>query len=90
MHWDWELGMCHPPVALSNLDGCVQLNDLLDVLSAYLSVDLRSWVLRGDPLLTQSYELLETPMIAGGVRRLHTIFGMNNLEMDLTSFRLEL
>ena len=36
MHWDWELGMCQiTNVADTNLDGCVQLNDLLDVLSAY-------------------------------------------------------
>lgn len=36
MHWDWELGMCQIiNVADTNLDGCVQLNDLLDVLSAY-------------------------------------------------------
>ena len=35
-HWDWELGGCvitNP--ADINHDGCVQLNDLLDVLSAY-------------------------------------------------------
>ena len=36
MHWDWELGMCQiTNVADTNLDGCVQLNDLLDLLSAY-------------------------------------------------------
>lgn len=36
MHWDWDLGMCQiTNVADTNLDGCVQLNDLLDVLSAY-------------------------------------------------------
>ena len=36
MHWDWNLGECaitNP--SDSNLDGCVQLNDLLDLLSAY-------------------------------------------------------
>ena len=35
-HWDWELNGCvitNP--ADINLDGCVQLNDLLDLLSAY-------------------------------------------------------
>ena len=36
MYWDWDLGMCQiTNVADTNLDGCVQLNDLLDVLSAY-------------------------------------------------------
>ena len=36
MHWDWELGQCQNTLpGDTNGDGCVQLNDLLDVLSAY-------------------------------------------------------
>ena len=36
LFWDWELGQCFPTnPADINLDGCVQLNDLLDLLSAY-------------------------------------------------------
>ena len=36
MYWDWELSGCYNinPADI-NLDGCVQLNDLLDLLSAY-------------------------------------------------------
>ena len=35
-YWDWEVGKCFDinPADI-NLDGCVQLNDLLDLLSAY-------------------------------------------------------
>ena len=36
MHWDWELEQCQNTLpGDTNGDGCVQLNDLLDVLSAY-------------------------------------------------------
>ena len=36
MFWDWGLGMCQiTNPSDSNFDGCVQLNDLLDLLSAY-------------------------------------------------------
>lgn len=57
MHWDWELGMCQiTNVADTNLDGCVQLNDLLDVLSAYgnCGTEELQWQC-GDPLEYQSY-----------------------------------
>ena len=36
MHWDWEIGMCQVTTPSdSNFDGCVQLNDLLDLLGSY-------------------------------------------------------
>ena len=58
MHWDWELGMCQiTNVADTNLDGCVQLNDLLDLLSAYgnCAVEESAWQC-GDPLDYQGYD----------------------------------
>ena len=58
MHWDWELGMCQiTNVADTNLDGCVQLNDLLDLLSAYgnCAVEESAWQC-GDPLEYQGYD----------------------------------
>ena len=58
MHWDWELGMCQiTNVADTNLDGCVQLNDLLDVLSAYgnCAADELVWQC-GDPHEYQGYD----------------------------------
>jgi uncharacterized protein (TIGR02145 family) len=56
--WDMDLQRCvvaNP--ADTNLDGCVQLNDLLDVLSAYgdCGADESPWVC-GDPLEYQGYE----------------------------------
>ena len=58
MHWDWELGMCQiTNLADTNLDGCVQLNDLLDLLSAYgnCAADELVWQC-GDPLEYQGYD----------------------------------
>ena len=58
MHWDWELGMCQiTNVADTNLDGCVQLNDLLDLLSAYggCGPEELPW-LCGDPLEYQGHD----------------------------------
>ena len=57
-HWDWELNGCvisNP--ADTNLDGCVQLNDLLDVLSAYgdCGAEEAPWAC-GDPLSYQGYD----------------------------------
>jgi len=56
--WDDETQMCivaNP--ADTNLDGCVQLNDLLDVLSAYgdCGAEESPWAC-GDPLEYQGYE----------------------------------
>ena len=57
-HWDWDLSGCvitNP--ADINLDGCVQLNDLLDLLSAYgnCSAEESTWQC-GDPLEYQGYD----------------------------------
>ena len=56
-HWDWALNGCvitNP--SDSNFDGCVQLNDLLDLLSAYgdCGAEEAPW-LCGDPLEYQGY-----------------------------------
>ncbi len=58
MHWDWNLGECaitNP--SDSNFDGCVQLNDLLDLLSAYSDCgsEESAWQC-GDPLEYQGYD----------------------------------
>ena len=58
MLWDWNIGECaitNP--ADINLDGCVQLNDLLDLLSAYgdCGAEESPW-LCGDPLEYQGYD----------------------------------
>ena len=57
-HWDWELGGCvitNP--ADINFDGCVQLNDLLDLLSAFgdCGAEESPWQC-GDPLEYQGYD----------------------------------
>ena len=58
LFWDWELGQCFPvnPADI-NLDGCVQLNDLLDLLSAYgdCGAEESTWQC-GDPLEYQGYD----------------------------------
>jgi len=56
--WDTEMQMCivsNP--SDSNFDGCVQLNDLLDLLSAYggCEAEASPW-LCGDPLEFQGYD----------------------------------
>ena len=58
MYWDWELGMCQiANPSDSNFDGCVQLNDLLDLLSAYGDCEAEEspWQC-GDPLEYQGYD----------------------------------
>ena len=58
MYWDWELSGCYNinPADI-NLDGCVQLNDLLDLLSAYgdCGAEESPWQC-GDPLEYQGYD----------------------------------
>ena len=58
MFWDWELSGCYNinPADI-NLDGCVQLNDLLDLLSAYgdCGAEEAPWAC-GDPLEYQGYD----------------------------------
>ncbi len=58
MFWDWNLGECaieNP--SDSNSDGCVQLNDLLNLLSAYgdCAAEESAWQC-GDPLEYQGYD----------------------------------
>ena len=58
MFWDWSLGECaitNP--SDSNFDGCVQLNDLLDLLSAYgdCGAEESAWQCR-EPLEYQGYD----------------------------------
>ena len=56
--WNWELSLCQDlnPADI-NFDGCVQLNDLLDLLSAYgdCGAEESTWQC-GDPLEYQGYE----------------------------------
>ena len=56
--WNWELSLCQDlnPADI-NLDGCVQLNDLLDLLSAYgnCTAEESAWQC-GDPLEYQGYD----------------------------------
>jgi uncharacterized protein (TIGR02145 family) len=58
MYWDWELSGCYNinPADI-NLDGCVQLNDLLDLLSAYgdCGAEESPWQC-GDKLEYQGYD----------------------------------
>ena len=57
-YWDWEVGKCFDinPGDI-NLDGCVQLNDLLDLLSAFgdCGAEETPWQC-GDPLDYQGYD----------------------------------
>ena len=57
-YWDWEIGMCFDinPADI-NLDGCVQLNDLLGLLTAYgdCGAEELAWQC-GDPLEYQGYD----------------------------------
>ena len=56
--WNWELSLCQDlnPADI-NLDGCVQLNDLLDLLSAYgdCGAEESAWQC-GDPFEYQGYD----------------------------------
>ena len=55
MHWDWELEQCQNTLpGDTNGDGCVQLNDLLDVLSAYGNCGQA--LSCGDPVSYQGYD----------------------------------
>ena len=62
--WNWELSLCQDlnPADI-NLDGCVQLNDLLDLLSAYgdCGAEESAWQC-GEPLEYQGYDY-ETVLI---------------------------
>ena len=58
LFWNWELEQCFSTnPADINLDGCVQLNDLLDLLSAYgnCGAEESPWQC-GDPLEYQGYD----------------------------------
>ena len=58
LFWDWDLSQCFPTnPADINVDGCVQLYDLLDLLSAYgdCSDEESEWQC-GEPLGYQGYD----------------------------------
>ena len=56
MFWDWDSLACYvSKPADINMDGCVQLNDLLDLLSAYGDCAVAEWTC-GDPLEYQGYD----------------------------------
>ena len=58
LFWDWEMEQCFPTnPADINLDGCVQLGDLLDLLSAYgdCGSEESAWQC-GDPVSYQGYD----------------------------------
>jgi uncharacterized protein (TIGR02145 family) len=56
MFWDWNSLACYvSEPADINMDGCVQLNDLLDLLSAYGNCAGTEWAC-GDPLAYQGYD----------------------------------
>ena len=58
MYWDWELNGCYNiNPSDSNFDGCVQLNDLLDLLTAYgnCAAEDSPWQC-GDALEYQGYD----------------------------------
>lgn len=58
LFWDWDLSQCFPTnPADINVDGCVQLNDLLDLLSVYGDCgDEESVWQCGEPLGYQGYD----------------------------------
>ena len=57
MHWDWELEQCQNTLPGDiNSDGCVQLNDLLDVLSAYGNCSETVLFTCSDPVLYEGFE----------------------------------
>jgi len=63
-YWDWELEQCFDinPTD-TNLDGCTDLNDLMDILSAYGDCAVAEFTC-GDPLEYQGYDY-ETVQIGG-------------------------
>ena len=64
MTWNWELGICETSMPTdTNLDGCTDLNDLMDLLSAYgYCAVVESEFICGDPLGYQGYDY-ETVLI---------------------------
>ena len=62
MTWNWELGICETSIPTdSNLDGCTDLNDLMDLLAAYGDCAVSEFTC-GDPLEYQGYDY-ETVLI---------------------------
>ena len=52
LHWNWQVGLCQiTNPSDSNFDSCVQLNDLLDLLSAYGTCGWQC----GDPVSYEGY-----------------------------------
>ena len=56
LYWDWEMEQCFDinPTD-TNLDGCTDLNDLMDILAAYGDCAVSEFTC-GDPLEYQGYE----------------------------------
>ena len=64
MTWNWELGICETSIPTdTNLDGCTNLTDLMDILSAYGECAVAEFTC-GDPLEYQGYNY-ETVQIGG-------------------------
>ena len=56
MYWDWDLQECFNTTPTdTNLDGCTDLNDLMDILSAYGDCAVVEFTC-GDPLEYQGYD----------------------------------
>ena len=57
MTWNWELGICETSIPTdSNLDGCTDLNDLMDLLGAYGDCAFAEFASCGDLLEYQGYD----------------------------------
>ena len=56
MTWNWELGICETSIPTdSNLDGCTDLNDLMDLLAAYGDCALSGYTSCGDNIEHEGY-----------------------------------
>jgi len=56
MTWNWELGICENSIPTdSNLDGCTDLNDLMDLLGAYGSCGQSEFAACGDLVSHEGY-----------------------------------
>ena len=56
MTWNWELGICETSIPTdSNLDGCTDLNDLMDLLGAYGDCAVADFTC-GDDIEHQGYD----------------------------------
>jgi len=57
MTWNWELGICETSIPTdSNLDGCTDLNDLMDLLGAYGICGQSEFAACGDDIEHEGYD----------------------------------